>query len=339
MSGDYHIAATYCEPDSGPSSALQILTHGLGADRTYWNLAYNNYNYSYVNQAVDKYGYSTFAWDRLGIAGSSHGNAVDEIQAALELDALKVLTMMLKTGGIKGLPKSFDTTVHVGHSYGSQETYALTAMYPGISDCIALTGFSQNGSFALRFDYGGDYILANTVPAMSDYPDGYMVNGDQRGIQADFLAPNEFDPGMLAFLAKNPQPITVGERLSGSYLEAAAINKFAGPVHIVTGERDLPFCGGNCSAAPTGYTSIPATSIKSFPDAKKFEVTIGKSLQCGKRLLWLTANVVPKTGHGLNFQYTWPTSYGSVLEFLVQNGCEPKNRYHHWRHGPHRGPA
>ena len=83
VSGEYNIAATYCEPDSGPSSAIQILTHGIGFDRAYWDLPFNNYNYSYVNVAVDQYGYSTFTRDRLGIGMSDHGEPVNEIQAFL----------------------------------------------------------------------------------------------------------------------------------------------------------------------------------------------------------------------------------------------------------------
>ena len=33
VSGQYEIAATYCEPDQGPSKVVQILTHGIGFDR------------------------------------------------------------------------------------------------------------------------------------------------------------------------------------------------------------------------------------------------------------------------------------------------------------------
>lgn len=117
MSGSYDIAATYCEPDSGQSSALQILTHGIGFDRSYWDLPFNNYNYSYVNEAVDEYGFSTFTWDRLGIGMSSHGNPLTEIQALLEVDALYQLTTMLEAGTISGVPGGFDIITHGGHSF------------------------------------------------------------------------------------------------------------------------------------------------------------------------------------------------------------------------------
>ena len=97
VSQHFSIAATYCEPDSGPSSALQILTHGIGFDRSYWDLPFHHYNYSYVNVAVDDYGFSTFTYDRPGIGESlPHPNPLTVEQALLEVDALYQLTLLLQ---------------------------------------------------------------------------------------------------------------------------------------------------------------------------------------------------------------------------------------------------
>ncbi|KAI7085613.1 hypothetical protein KC352_g40892, partial [Hortaea werneckii] len=118
ISGSYEIAATYCQPDNGPANVLQVLTHGIGFDRSYWDVPFNYPNYSYVADAVDKQGYSTFAWDRLGIGMSSHGDPIKEIQAYLEVDALRALTEKLREGSISGIDNKFNTVVHVGHSFG-----------------------------------------------------------------------------------------------------------------------------------------------------------------------------------------------------------------------------
>ncbi|KAH9832753.1 putative alpha beta-hydrolase protein [Teratosphaeria destructans] len=301
VSGKYNIAATYCEPDSGPADTLQILTHGIGFDRSYWDLPANNYNYSYVKEAVDEYGYSTFTYDRLGIGMSSHGEPVNEIQAWLEVDALKELTLMLRAGSVSGISKAYAKTVHAGHSFGSEHTYALTAMYPNITDAIALTGFSQNGSFIPYFGLGGNFLQANLNPALTSYVDGYLAASDQSAVQTNFFAPGAFDPAILAIATSTGQPVTVGELLTIGG-ETGSVNHFPDPVLIITGGRDIPYCGGNCYSAPTGYPNIPSTSKNNFPDAKSFQVVI-----------------VGEAGHGLNLEYSHPYTYSEVLNFFLQN--------------------
>ena len=48
--GDYNISTQFCMPTGAQANSskptLQILTHGIAFDRTYWDLAYNNFNYS-----------------------------------------------------------------------------------------------------------------------------------------------------------------------------------------------------------------------------------------------------------------------------------------------------
>jgi hypothetical protein len=41
VSGTYNLETTYCEPDSGSPDVVQILTHGIGFDRSYWDLPYS----------------------------------------------------------------------------------------------------------------------------------------------------------------------------------------------------------------------------------------------------------------------------------------------------------
>ncbi|SMR45010.1 unnamed protein product [Zymoseptoria tritici ST99CH_3D1] len=306
VSGTYHIAATYCEPDSGTPTTIQILTHGIGFDRSYWDFSYNNYNYSYNARAVDEHGYATFAYDRLGIGQSSIGEPVNEIQVQLEIAALKSLTEDIRSGCIDGVP-AFRKVLHVGHSFGSVQTYALTAMYPDISDGIVLTGFSQNGTFLPFFQLGGNFVQANLNSALSKYPDGYLAAGSPSGVQTNFFSPGDFDPLLLPVAFKTGQPVTVGELLTIGGA-AGAVNQFRGPVLIITGERDVPFCGGDAYKAPTGFKSIPETSKAMFPATSKFEVQI-----------------VPGAGHGLNLEYTAPMTYSTIATFLAQNGLAPSS--------------
>ena len=120
----------------------------------YWDLSFNNYNYSYVNVATDQYKYYTLSFDRLGIGNSSHGEPLNEIQSFIEIAATVQLTQMLRNGTFPGFNQTFSKVVHVGHSFGSAQTYALASMYPNITDGIVLTGFSMNGSFVSSFAAG-----------------------------------------------------------------------------------------------------------------------------------------------------------------------------------------
>ncbi|KAL4927465.1 alpha/beta fold hydrolase [Aspergillus undulatus] len=90
----YPIGATYCMPggeEEGSHHTLQILTHGIGFDRSYWDIPFGNY--SYVDAAVSR-GYHTLFYDRLGIGMSAHGNPKNETQSFVELEALAQMTRL-----------------------------------------------------------------------------------------------------------------------------------------------------------------------------------------------------------------------------------------------------
>ncbi|KAH8675429.1 hypothetical protein BX600DRAFT_432011 [Xylariales sp. PMI_506] len=237
VSGSYKIAATYCEPKAGPGKALQILTHGVGFDRSYWDFPVNNYNYSYVNQALDR-GYSTFFFDRLGLGESSHGDPLSEIQSSIEVVALYAMTSLLREGKLPGVNSKFSKLFHVGHSFGSIQTYGLTAKFPSASDGIALTGFSAAAEYIPYFLFGGNFIQANQIATLADYPNGYLAPSDPTAVQTNFFSPGSFDPAILEATYKAGQPVTVGEFLTlGAPTQSS--NPFEGPVLVITGGESL----------------------------------------------------------------------------------------------------
>jgi len=148
VQGLYNISAKYCRPDNETSSnpTVQILTHGIGFDKTYWDLSYNNYNYSYIDTAIAA-GFHTVSIDRFGIGNSSHADPLNIVQAPAEVSALYEITTMLREGSFPEVPTKFNKAVHVGHSFGSAQTYVLSAMYPNVTDGIILTGFSMNSTW------------------------------------------------------------------------------------------------------------------------------------------------------------------------------------------------
>ncbi|KAL6719557.1 hypothetical protein ACLMJK_003799 [Lecanora helva] len=354
VSGHYKISAQFCKPSvcNTPSSTLQILTHGIGFDKTYWDNSYHDFNYSYVNVATDEYKYCTFAFDRLGIGNSSHGEPLNEIQSFLEVSALAELTNMLRNGTVPGISDRFSKIIHVGHSFGSAETYSLVNMYPDISDGIVLTGFSLNASFTAFFAAGADFQQANlnqpirfgntsaqtvdSVLAMIgrnpsdpstmaiteaygltdyiaglvpgsmpvEYVNGYLANSNVNSQQYLFLLPGYFDTGLLYAGELSKQPVTVGELLTLS--SVPMMNNFAGPVLIVTGSNDVPYCGGNCLATGNpAVPSIPSTVAKAFPNvgANNFE-----------------AYIQPNSGHGINFHYNATGAYKVIQNYLSSKG-------------------
>lgn len=216
-------------------------------------------------------GYATLSYDRLGLGNSSHANTSletrDTIQSTLQVASLAAMTQKLRNCSFPQVNHTFSKIVHVGHSFGSAQTYLLTAMYPNISDGIVLTGFSMNASFVGYFGAGGDFQQAylnqpfrfgapvdaaavNTVikafgltdyvapidfTALStyNYVPGYLTNSNVNSQMYLFFYPNHFDNGILYYGEQTKQPVTTGELLT--LASAPKTNAFKGPVLVFTG--------------------------------------------------------------------------------------------------------
>lgn len=246
----------------------------------YWDLPFNDYNYSYLDVATDKYKYCTLSFDRLGVGNSSHGEPLNEIQAFIEIEATAKLTQMLRMGTFPGVNHTFSKVVHVGHSFGSAQTYSLANKYPNITDGIILTGFSMNSSFVPFFAAGANFQLANLnqplrfsnvtgteiqtllgmyAEPLTDYlagvdfssvappqnlPNGYIISSDAETNKYLFFMAPYFDPAILQFAEKTKQPVTLGELLSlGS---VPMMSNYAGPVMVITGCKLLVLSQNEC---------------------------------------------------------------------------------------------
>ncbi|KAJ5716000.1 uncharacterized protein N7483_013181 [Penicillium malachiteum] len=311
VSGRYNISTQYCAPNGTMSNGttLQILTHGIGLDKSYWDLPYSNFNYSYVDYALSR-GFQTLSYDRLGLGNSSHGDPKNEIQTFLEVEALAQITRMIRNGSVPGIRQKPSKIVHVGHSYGSAQTYALVAKYPSLSDGIVLTGFSLNSSFTPLFLAGANFQQASqnrttSTQSSNKYSPGYLSSGNAGNCEFLFFYPNYFDSKILAYAEQNKQPVTVGELLTMGSLPTT--NDFTGPVFVIDGSNDVPFCGGNCTATGGNGTSIAASVKDAFPSAKTF-----------------SSYIQPNTGHGLNMHYNATGGYKEIADFLQKQGFAAK---------------
>jgi pimeloyl-ACP methyl ester carboxylesterase len=240
---------------------MKLCLHALMSS-SYWDLSFNNYNYSYINTATEN-GYCTLSFDRLRIANSSHGEPLNEIQAYLEVEATAALTRMLRNGTFPNVNHTFTKVVHVGHSFGSAQTYSLANLYPNIIDGIVLTGFSMNASFMGLFTAGGNFQQANqnaplrfsnvtgtqvsnllsmyaenlvdflspidliTLPTPQNLPNGYIISSNVKANKYLFFKSHYYDPAILTLAEKTKQPITEGELLTLGAL--VPMNNYAGP--------------------------------------------------------------------------------------------------------------
>ncbi|KAI9648420.1 hypothetical protein NHQ30_003054 [Ciborinia camelliae] len=324
--GTYNISTMYCKPDDDYSTnpTIQVLTHGIGFDKTYWDLPYNNFNYSYIDIAVSDYSYHTLSFDRLGTGKSSHGDPLNEIQSYIEVAATAALTKMLRNGTFPSAAgKSYNRVVHIGHSFGSAQTYALANLYPNISDGIVLTGFTMKSSFLGYFAAGGNFQQAQenqparfanrtmtnirgtnlSLQGPEAVPAGYMVSSDAAANKYLFLKPNFYDPSILTYAESTKQTVTQGELLSLGSLVAS--NAFAGPVMVITGDYDLPYCGLDCRATGRVEASMAAMVSSNFPNVGPGD---------------FESYIQPNTGHGINMHYNATAAYRVWLDWLGGKG-------------------
>lgn len=247
ISGTYQVGATLCTPSSSTSASittLQILSHGIGFTRTYWDYLPG---YSYVDAALAR-GYATLAYDRLGSGvsrsssrtGDGDLDPINELQAPLEVALLSTLTKLARSGGLLqqyGANLSFDRVLHVGHSLGSISIYgAVNADPKGLSDGIALTGFTGTGDYVPFFQFASNFLSAGGSGSIGSYPDGYLTFGTSSALHTNQFAPGgAFDAGLLLEpLFLDLQPTGIGTLLTlGGPL--AGVNGFEGPVIDVTG--------------------------------------------------------------------------------------------------------
>ncbi len=84
----FSISAEYCTPTAYQHPAhldVQILTHGLGFDKSYWRSGGDSSGYNYVRAATDA-GYATLSYDRISNGGSSLVDPYTIQQAPVRLD-------------------------------------------------------------------------------------------------------------------------------------------------------------------------------------------------------------------------------------------------------------
>lgn len=297
---NYFVDASLCYPVNGcvDNSTIQILSHGVGFDKSYWD--FYNETYSYVDHAALA-GYTTFAYSRLGTGESSHPDPIQDVQAPAELQILHTLIGSLKSGAIAST--SFSKIIGVGHSFGSLLTAAVTSQYPKDLTAAVLTGFSLSIQGQGPFFAGLNLAIANLNNPFrfSRLPNGYLVSDTAISNQFGFFHAPGFDPQVLYASEATKQTFTIGELFSVASLSGGGVSPFTGPVDVVDGQFDLPFCQGDCLAG--GKDQAAAVGAALYPHSSNFQ-----------------SYVAAGAGHGLNLHYSAPLAYDQINGFLKSNG-------------------
>lgn len=285
QNASYRITGHYCTPirNAKSNSSLIVAVHGVGFDSSYWNFAYKP-SYSFVRHAAS-YGYSTFIYDRLG-CGSSDAPAkggFSAMQAPTEVAVLQNILTQLRSSKVVGNKIHTNITL-MGHSYGSVQAQAISAKFPNLIQGLVLTGFSTNSSNTAAFFQSGTYTIANQVadlPQLKTRPDIWLGTASAISDLELFFDPPNYDQGAFELARQTAQPVTLGSLFSIGAVGGVAQN-YSGPVYVIDGSRDFPFCERNCYApAPSGGNQADAVKML-YPTAKNF-----------------TTYIIPETGHGI----------------------------------------
>ena len=296
ISGTYSINARMCFPKTNANfKSVQILSHGIGFDKSYWDVAAG---FSYVDDAAS-HGHITFLYDRLGVGLSDHPDSIQVVQTSFEVAILHELTQMLRSGYFSKL--SFSKVTGIGHSYGSFVSIGQTVNYAKDLDGVILTGVSINTTGIPPFVAGLNPAIAtqNSPSRFKGLDNGYWVADSSIGNQLSFLRFPNFPPQNLELAEATKQTATFGEIFTQGTVVAPAVN-FTGPVFVVNGANDLPFCDGDC----TYPTDKAAQVLLLYP----FAATGSTSYN------------VPDTGHGINLHYSAQSAYEKINSFVEAHG-------------------
>ncbi|KAL8787996.1 MAG: hypothetical protein Q9213_001888 [Squamulea squamosa] len=301
VQGTYGISGTLCLPaDPAKAEAAQtveILTHGVGLEKSYWDIAPG---YSYADAAAVA-GYATFAYDRLGVGQSDHPDPIQEVQASLEVEILHNLAQLFRTGKVGD--RSFSNIIGVGHSFGSILQVGTDSKYPKDFDGVVLTAFTNTLTNLPYTVLANDPSIAalNEPSRFSKLPNGYLVHNDAIAIQEVFFRYPYFDPAIFQNQVDRKDTYTFGEEFTiGAVLTPATA--YTGPLDVVAGVYDYPFCLGNCSY-PDNQLARVKPSLYPAADTAKSDIFL-----------------VPENGHYINAHRTAGQAFDHINTFLRRNG-------------------
>ncbi|QRV98014.1 alpha/beta hydrolase family protein [Ceratobasidium sp. AG-Ba] len=279
----YNVFTQMCYPNNWKDGGVAFIgTHGINFDHSYWEFGYSK-EYNFI-EAATKAGYAVFTHDRLGVGQSDKPDGLSETQAWTEVEIMHQLIQNLRKSG------KFSKLIGIGHSFGSVQLTGIANKYPEDLNAVVLTGYTPSlVTVPLSFT-GWAVTLAKEQPDASirsrwlSLPGGQKYNSDLTywgtgSASADrfaFFAEGSYDEGAFQQAYNTKQTFTMGEFMTIGEPISQIAPDYKGDVFVVTGEKDLIFCGGNCNQKPTkveGNSLLDDTKTY-FPNSKSFNTYV-----------------------------------------------------------------
>ncbi len=256
-------------------------------------------SYSYVDTAAEN-GYTTFSYDRLGTGMSEHPDPIQVVQSQLEVSIVHSLTQSLRAGDFSSI--KFDHVVGVGHSFGSVLSLGQTVQFPKDLDAVVLTGFSTSTTAVSSFLAGLNAAIAreNQPSRFPNLNNGYIISDTQISNQFDFFRLLNYPSANLVLAEATKQTLTFGELFTLGQVGGPA-TAFTGPVDVVDGENDWPFCQGNCNVPTDQAAAVKAILYPAASAGSQSYIAKG-------------------AGHALNMHYSATAAFQQIQSFVKTNG-------------------
>ncbi|KAF8888598.1 hypothetical protein BD779DRAFT_1672262 [Infundibulicybe gibba] len=263
-------------------------TDSIGFDHSYWIFGGEGSPYNYVEAAITA-GHAIFIFDRLG----NKPDGIREVQFQTEVEVANQL--------LECLPKklSFGEIVGVGHSFGSSHLLGLVTEYGNKFDAMVLTGFSSySGGIPVTIAAFGLTIASiQNSTRFGSLESSYLSTATASNDQTIFFHYGGFEQAIADLASLSKETVTLGELVTQT---AGVASNYTNPVLIVTGEKDLVFCGGNCYQPLNGSQNLVNLTQELFP-ASAFSTYI-----------------VPKSGHAVNLHTSAPDTFLLIENWIKQ---------------------
>jgi pimeloyl-ACP methyl ester carboxylesterase len=287
------VTGTLCTPPD--ASTVQLLVHGYGYNRWYWELPYQLATYSYV-RAANRAGYATLAIDRPGAGASIHPPSLFDT-SWMQIRVLHELVQALRHGTFGN---TFTKVVIVGHSLGSLLAATEAGVYDDV-DALVTTGFTHFANYP--------NVLADVI-AQSEPADGdsrwanldplYFTAGP--GTRVAFHNITNTDPAVLQLEDGILQDTTSLTQVAtaATYSFNNADRDLNIPVLDELGDHDQLFCGLGTADCTHATTVLACERPWYGPQAS------------------VHAAVIHGSGHDIQLERTAPRADKIILAFITR---------------------